>query len=84
MRTGRNSFFGVLTIVVLATTASAHELGTIRTTATFHKDGTWVVEFILDREHLPPGFGAPRGSSSRGAPAKATRPCRRVPSCGSG
>jgi hypothetical protein len=43
-------------MVGLATTASAHELGTIRTTATFRKDGTVVVELIVDREHLPPGF----------------------------
>jgi hypothetical protein len=57
MRTGKNSLFGVLALVVLATTASAHELGTIRTFVTFHRDGSFAVELILDREHLPPGFG---------------------------
>ena len=38
---------------------SAHELGTLRTFVTFHRDGTFVVELMVDREHLPPGFGAP-------------------------
>ena len=38
--------------------ASAHELGTIRTFVTFHKDGAFAVDLIVDREHLPPGFGA--------------------------
>ncbi len=38
--------------------ALAHELGTIRTTATFRKDGTYRVEVIIDREHLPPGFAS--------------------------
>jgi HupE/UreJ protein len=46
--------------------ASAHELGTIRTYATFEKGGTYLVEVIIDREHLPPGF------SAEAAPAKQT------------
>ena len=44
--------------------ASAHELGTIRTYATFEKGGTFRVEVLIDREHLPPGF------SSSAAPSK--------------
>src|SRR5262249_34690757 len=36
--------------------AKAHELGTIRTYATFFKDGHYEVEVFVDREHLPPGF----------------------------
>ena len=44
--------------------ASAHELGTIRTYATFEKGGTYRAEVIIDREHLPPGFLA------EAAPAK--------------
>ena len=38
--------------------ASAHELGTIRVTARFHKGGAYEIDAIVDREHLPPGFGA--------------------------
>jgi hydrogenase/urease accessory protein HupE len=37
---------------------SAHELGTIRVSVRFQKDGTYVVDAIVDRQHLPPGFGA--------------------------
>jgi hydrogenase/urease accessory protein HupE len=36
----------------------AHELGTIRVSVRFQKDGTYVVDAIVDRQHLPPGFGA--------------------------
>ncbi|HEX7251562.1 MAG TPA: HupE/UreJ family protein, partial [Thermoanaerobaculia bacterium] len=42
----------------LALVASGHELGTIRTYATFEKGGGYRVEVIIDREHLPPGFSA--------------------------
>jgi hydrogenase/urease accessory protein HupE len=35
----------------------AHELGTIRTTVTFGKNGEYRAEVTVDREHLPPGFG---------------------------
>ncbi len=38
--------------------AFAHELGTIRVSAEFRKDGTYTIDAIVDREHLPPGFGA--------------------------
>jgi hydrogenase/urease accessory protein HupE len=36
----------------------AHELGTIRTYADFHRDGRFSIEIFIDREHLPPGFAA--------------------------
>ena len=62
MRAGRLFFFVALSLSVRAT-AGAHELGTIRTFVTFHRDGTFAVELIVDREHLPPGFG-------QGSPAK--------------
>lgn len=42
----------------LASAAGAHELGTIRTTATFEKEGRYRIEVVVDREHLPPGFGS--------------------------
>ena len=34
----------------------AHELGTIRTYATFQKAGRYEIDVYVDREHLPPGF----------------------------
>jgi hypothetical protein len=55
-------------LLLASTTLSAHELGTIRTFATFHKDGTFAVALILDRERLPPGLGtggAGKGGSVR-------------------
>ena len=47
-----------LLLLLVSATVSAHELGTIRTFVTFHRDGSFAAELILDREHLPPGFGA--------------------------
>ena len=44
--------------------AAAHELGTIRTNVTFHRDGTYELELVVDREHLPPGFGGKAPSRS--------------------
>ena len=44
-------------LLLVSATVSAHELGTIRTFVTFHRDGSFAAELILDREHLPPGFG---------------------------
>jgi hydrogenase/urease accessory protein HupE len=48
--------FFLLAAAGLAATASAHELGTIRVVAEFHKDGTYAIDAIVDREHLPPGY----------------------------
>lgn len=36
----------------------AHELGTIRVVARFQKGGRYEIDAIVDRQHLPPGFGA--------------------------
>ncbi len=41
--------------------ARAHELGTIRTYATFLKSGEYEVRVFIDREHLPPGFASSAG-----------------------
>jgi hydrogenase/urease accessory protein HupE len=41
--------------------AAAHELGTIRTNATFLKSGEYRIEVFIDREHLPPGFASSAG-----------------------
>jgi hypothetical protein len=46
-----------LVIVLSAASAAAHELGTIRVTARFHKGGAYEIDAVVDREHLPPGFG---------------------------
>ena len=47
-----------LLLLSLPAAAAAHELGTIRVSAEFRKDGTYEIEAIVDRQHLPPGFGA--------------------------
>src|SRR6478736_5875734 len=64
MQAGRAFFAGAFLLLSGAAGAVAHELGTIRTFATFHKDGTFAVELILDREHLPPGFGTRHTAAS--------------------
>ncbi len=38
--------------------AVAHELGTVRVVARFEKGGRYEIDAIVDRQHLPPGFGA--------------------------
>ena len=43
-------------LCLIARAAASHELGTIRTYATFLKDGQYEVEVYVDREHLPPRF----------------------------
>jgi hypothetical protein len=42
----------------LAGGALAHELGTIRVFARFQRAGTYAIDAIVDRQHLPPGFGS--------------------------
>src|SRR6266849_2063319 len=48
----------VFSLLLLPAGALAHELGTIRVSARFQKNGTYQVDAIVDRQHLPPGFGA--------------------------
>ena len=45
-------------VFLVSGTLGAHELGTIRTYATFQKSGEYEVNVIIDREHLPPGFAS--------------------------
>ena len=45
-------------LYLAAWAAGAHELGTIRTWATFQKGGIYEVRVFIDREHLPPGFAS--------------------------
>ncbi|MEA2569060.1 MAG: hypothetical protein QOI24_1061 [Acidobacteriota bacterium] len=40
--------------IALASPLAAHELGMVQVDAAFQKDGTYVVELLVDREHLPP------------------------------
>jgi hypothetical protein len=47
-----------LILIFGAAAARAHELGTIRVIARFHQGGAYEIDAIVDREHLPPGFGA--------------------------
>jgi hypothetical protein len=54
----RRLVFAALLAGVLASDAArAHELGTIRVVARFQKGGRYEIEAIVDRQHLPPGFG---------------------------
>ena len=41
--------------VLFASPLFAHELGMVQVEATFQKDGTYVVDLNVDREHIPPG-----------------------------
>jgi len=53
--------FGAAALILFAGlrgAALAHELGTIRVTARFQKGGRYEIDAIVDRQHLPPGFGA--------------------------
>src|SRR5437763_12795128 len=59
----RKIFAGLVLVLVLVLglglrVACAHELGTLRTTVTFEKQGRYTADIIVDREHLPPGFSA--------------------------
>ncbi|HKR66827.1 MAG TPA: HupE/UreJ family protein [Thermoanaerobaculia bacterium] len=45
--------FAVL-LLCIAVRASAHELGMVQVEATFHKDGTFAVDLVVDPEHVPP------------------------------
>jgi hypothetical protein len=61
--------------------AVAHELGTIRTYATFQKGGGYEVRVFIDREHLPPGFAsaaAPPGTPIRGLSWDPADPVARI------
>ncbi|HTR04599.1 MAG TPA: HupE/UreJ family protein [Thermoanaerobaculia bacterium] len=50
--------------------AAAHELGTIRVVARFEKGGRYAIDAIVDREHLPPGFGAGASIDPRWRPVE--------------
>lgn len=45
----------LVVLVALALPAAAHELGLVTVETTFKRDGTYVVDLLVDREHLPQG-----------------------------
>jgi hydrogenase/urease accessory protein HupE len=55
---------------------TAHELGSIRVSAQLRKDGTYRIDTTVDREHLPPGFGAGRTIDPRFLPVAHLTPER--------
>jgi hydrogenase/urease accessory protein HupE len=55
----------LLFALFLASPLLAHELGMVQVEATFQKDGTYVVDLLVDREHMPPG--SVLGDIERGA-----------------
>ncbi len=61
-------------ILLTAGSASAHELGTIRTNVTFTKGGEYQAEVLIDREHVPPGFGSTARPPARRAPIEGLLP----------
>jgi hydrogenase/urease accessory protein HupE len=59
---------------LLAERAAAHELGTIRVVARFQKGGRYAIDAIVDRQHLPPGFGAGAAIDPRLGPVASLPP----------
>jgi hypothetical protein len=55
---GRRLAVGLFLLAGLCSRVLGHELGTIRVTARFQKGGRYEIDAIVDRQHLPPGFGA--------------------------
>jgi hypothetical protein len=46
----------LLVAFLLTSPLLAHELGMVQVEATFQKDGTYIVDLLVDREHLSPGI----------------------------
>jgi len=57
-RRGAAALGAILLVAATASRLDAHELGTIRVVARFQKGGRYEIDAIVDRQHLPPGFGA--------------------------
>lgn len=57
----RRLLLGLLLAAAFASPALAHELGLVQVEGTFQKDGTYVVDLLVDLEHLPP---SPSGRTS--------------------
>jgi hypothetical protein len=57
-----------------AASAFAHELGTIRVAAEFFRNRTYRIDAIIDREHLPPGFGVGKQLDPRLGPIENLTP----------
>lgn len=48
------TILAALCVALLASPLLAHELGMVQVEATFQTDGTFVVDLMVDREHIPP------------------------------
>jgi hypothetical protein len=48
------SLIALIIATILTSPLLAHELGMVQVDATFQKDGTYVVDLIVDREHISP------------------------------
>src|SRR5215831_14611207 len=68
------SVLAFVSLPLLAATVSAHELGTIRVNAEFRRDGTYAVDCVVDREHLPPGFAGEAHYPPKVGPIRGVRP----------
>ncbi len=44
----------VLALLLTAAPLAAHEMGIMQVEGTFHRDGTYAVDLLVDLEHLPP------------------------------
>lgn len=67
----RKGALGAVALLFCMGRGFAHELGSIRVVAELRKDGTYAVDCIVDREHLPPGFASrapypPKAGAIRG------------------
>ena len=63
----RIQLLALVFVLALAPAAAAHELGKVQVYATFLKDGSYWVEFVMDEEHLTPqDEGGPAGETRYG------------------
>jgi hypothetical protein len=67
-------FSAALLPFLLASPLLAHELGAVRVVARFHRNGTWAVDCIIDREHLSQAFAEAASYPPRAGPIRGLRP----------
>jgi len=48
-----------LFVVTLCAPVFGHELGLVQVEGTFQKDGTYIIDLLVDREHMPPQVKSP-------------------------
>jgi hypothetical protein len=52
-------FLATLFVATLCSPLFGHELGLVQVEGTFQKDGTYIVDLLVDREHMPPQVKSP-------------------------